>query len=122
MAQIERTSTGDREIIAVTGELGIQDAVTLTRELRAACDGRREVLIDLRQATTFDLTCLQALCAAHRTYGCLPEKGCMHAALSKEVQSVLADIGLEPQLCGADISKVCLWKGSEDGQRDSQCG
>lgn len=119
MALIERRSTGDREIIAVSGELGIQDAAILANELRTACQGKQEVLIDLRQANTFDLACLQVLCAAHRTYGALPGGCRMYATLSGAVRSTLADIGVEPQLCSADICKGCLWKGSEDGERDS---
>lgn len=119
MAQIERRSTGDREIVAVSGELGIQDAAILANELRAACRGKQGVLIDLRQANTFDLACLQVLCAAHRTYGALPGGGGMQATLSESVRSTLADIGVEPQLCCADISQGCLWKGSEDGEHDS---
>ena len=123
MANIERKRIEEREIIEVSGKLGIEDAGRLASELRGACDGGREVIIDLRQARSCDLACLQVLCAAHRTHGHSPGGICMRASLSPAVTEMLKLVGVEPQLCGANISSSCLWKqGEENGQRDLKRG
>ena len=111
MAHIECRGAGERREIEIKGALGIQDAVRLAGELCGLGEKEGEVLIDLRQTTAIDLACMQILCAAHRTYGGLPGGPCLRAALSDAVRDTVAEIGIEPSLCGAETSGACLWRG-----------
>ena len=113
MAHIERKNAGARREIEIKGDLGIQDAAQLAAELRDLGGQEGEVLIDLRQATAIDLACVQVLCAAHRVNAGLPGGLHLRAALSEAVMKTVADIGIEPTLCGAETSGACLFKGDE---------
>ncbi|MEN6473504.1 MAG: STAS domain-containing protein [Syntrophaceae bacterium] len=110
MAHIERKNVGERREIEIKGGLGIQDAAQLAAELRDLGGQEGEVLIDLRQASAIDLACVQILCAAHRTYAGLPDGFRLRAALSEAVMKTVADIGIEPTLCGVETGGACLWK------------
>lgn len=90
------------------GELTIQRVVELKTELEQALDQTDRLQLDLSEATQIDMTCLQLLCAGHRT------------ATRRNKQLILA--GIEPLLpmlreaglarhigCALDCQRSCLW-------------
>lgn len=53
--------------VAFRGDLTIQSAGEVRRVLREALDSRQTIKISLKNIESIDLSCIQILCAAHKT-------------------------------------------------------
>lgn len=98
--------------IFLEGTWTIERAPELRELLMEAAKTAEEVLIDVRQVKEVDLSCLQLLCSAHRTFAKRGAKLALHEDRSEAFEKAVRDAGYHNDAgCGQNYMESCLWKG-----------
>ena len=99
------------------GHLSIEEVIPLRDGLLAALNQHAEVTIDVGGVASFDLACLQLLCAACGSASIRGKRLSLHNAANPALAQILAENGLNyRENCLRSRSCGCLWppeKGSD---------
>ena len=116
MAKIDMLDNENTRIIKVQGALSIQDSSALRRCLLEALDSPESLLLDLTDAQTIDLACIQVLCSAHKTFSKARKDIGITGELPEGIVRSLSSAALVPDACDRESHGPCLWAtGGEDG-------
>jgi len=103
------TYQGDREVLVIAGELNIEHAQALKETLLQSLGGTGPLLLNLENVTAIDLSCLQLLCAAHRSWLTANRKLAI-ASCSGVFSQTARDAGYSREMgCSIDADRSCLW-------------
>jgi anti-anti-sigma regulatory factor len=107
--------------VVLTGALGVEDAAALREALLAALAASARVAIDAAGVSGIDLTCLQVLCAAHRTAmeggKDIRIEGCCAPEFAESVRA--AGFPMHAG-CRHNTTGSCLWQGGESYETEGQ--
>lgn len=102
--------TGETATFYISGSLTIEDAANLKTAIAGIIDDSALIEIDLSETPSVDLSCLQVLCAAHRS-AVLAGKKLLLLNAPDDLRTCLEDAGFPRQsgcLCHRD--ETCLWQ------------
>jgi ABC-type transporter Mla MlaB component len=108
--EIQPDNTGR---LILEGDLTIQHVTDLRGVLLEALQKVEQLTLDMSGVTDIDVSCLQLLCSAHRTYlgsGKTIEINTENRAV---VNKVMQAAGYSPHVCGAGEAMSCLWQGGK---------
>jgi anti-anti-sigma regulatory factor len=110
MADYRVEDSGKRRVLTLSGELTIQYAEPIRSKLLESMPGIEQLIVRVEGATDVDLTCLQLLCATHKT----AIRRQIYLNLEKEQSQVFkqaaTDAGfLRRTGCAFDTKHECLW-------------
>jgi anti-anti-sigma factor len=112
--QMNQADAPGTKIVAVSGEMTIQNAGEIRNLLLEAFSGGEGVCLEMDKVTGIDLAGLQLLCAAHRTSMTEKKHFRVSGTDSEAVKSVVRDAGFPRHIgCVQDICKTCIWTGGE---------
>ncbi len=106
-SQVE--SFGNKKILRLYGELTIRDASELKIALNEILEDASECFINVESVTDIDLSCLQLLCAAHRTSIEQNKHLQIEQHWPAPLRQIINLIGLSPCAGGSSINTRCLW-------------
>ncbi len=116
--EIMKTNNGDAarftpsRTITLTGNWTIERAPELKELLMGAAQMAEDVVIDVHRMEEVDLSCLQLLCAAHRTFAKRGGRLVLHENRSEIFEKAVRDAGYHSDVgCGQNCMESCLWKG-----------
>ena len=97
--------------IKLDGALTIQRSTELKEALAGALQQVDRLVLDMEQVSEFDLSCMQLLCSAHRSF--LGRKKCLKVLLRspEEFGSTMKRLGYSRNVCGVLADQDCLWNG-----------
>lgn len=95
--------------LKVQGPMSIIDATTLRSLLLEALSSRRDLSLDLSGADSIDLSCVQVLCSAHRTFSRVNMKIVLCTGMPQGIVNAIATLGLSPETCTDEPHGECLW-------------
>ena len=96
--------------LAWQGNLSIEEVLPLRDALLTALNQHAEVSIDVSGVASFDLACLQLLCAACGSAAIRGKKLRLLGAANPALTQILADHGLNyRENCLRGRNSVCLW-------------
>ncbi len=106
-------SDSDRgRTLIVTGDVTIQNAADFRESLLELKEGEGDADIDLEGLTEADLTCLQLLCSAHRTFTTSNRRIAIKGRFPEALQKVIVTAGYQRDRgCVLDSTQTCLWVG-----------
>jgi len=103
------TYQGDREVLVIAGELNIEHAQALKETLLQSLTGTGPLLLNLENVTAIDLSCLQLLCAAHRSW-LKANRELTVASYSSVFCQTARDAGYSREMgCSIEADRSCLW-------------
>ncbi len=104
---------GDAVFLTLSGELTVGRAAQLKADLLDALGRGNRLVLDLGGVTEADVTCLQLLCATHRSAAAQGKRVefAAHARESWEIEEVVDAAGFRRGKGGEDF----LWKEERDG-------
>lgn len=106
---------GKPPVLVLEGDVGIAMASDIKNEIMKVMGETESLTVDLGKAERFDISCVQLLCSANRSF----EQKAKHlnVVVGKNddlCQKVLTGSGYEPHGgCPEKVCKRCLWKGEE---------
>jgi len=112
--QITRRANSDGSTtITLAGDLTIESCGTLKQILSEAMDETPQIILNLKNLESIDLTCLQLICSACKTANAMGrgfecEGNTLPEAVSCFGKSLGAPQGLP---CGDNSNKPCIWYG-----------
>ncbi|HHO76616.1 MAG TPA: STAS domain-containing protein [Deltaproteobacteria bacterium] len=116
MAHFEIKDSKKGKIMHIEGGLTIEHACSLKDVLMEAFSSTDHLSIDLRDTSAVDLSCLQVLCAANKTFIKAEKKIDILGELSDTFKKAIADVSIDRQSCDSPYNGHCLWdKGGSDG-------
>lgn len=99
------------------GRLSIEEVLPLRDALLAALNEHTEVTIDVDKVASFDLACLQLLCAACGSAAIRGRKLRLHGTANPALAQILAENGLNYRNnCLRSRSSNCLWPQEKGGK------
>jgi anti-anti-sigma regulatory factor len=109
---VEFEVSGDTGVLTIAGDLTIGHARELKAALLTSMVRASQVTVKLGRVTALDLSCLQVLCSAHRSFH-LKNKGLIvcgegHEVLRKEA---LRAGFFNGRGCDFSSREACLWAG-----------
>lgn len=108
--------------VQLKGELTVRRSADLKEELEEALSQSDRVLVDLGEASGFDLSFLQLMCAVQRRAQVLRKQVSLDGALPRTLQEILAAAGFLPSCSCLEICRFgCLW-GNPQGLPSDACG
>lgn len=99
-------------VLELEGELTIETAEELKAVLLQALQGTEELIIDLGKITAADLSCLQLLCSAYRSCGCVDGQLSLRGHDFEIFNQLLKDSGYcKTTKCPVAPTRNCMWIG-----------
>lgn len=98
------------------GRLSLEEVIPLRDSLLAALNQHDNVTIDVGEVVSFDLACLQLLCAACGSATIRGKRLRLHGAANPALAQVLAENGLNYRE-NCLRSRSCLWPQEEGNDR-----
>jgi len=96
--------------LVLKGELAIQRISEVKEELKRALDEVDDLMVNLNEATDFDLSALQLLCSAQRTAVCLSKSLKLVGSPPEGLKKALEATGFLKHLgCGLSCEEKCIW-------------
>ncbi|MBI4847891.1 MAG: STAS domain-containing protein [Nitrospirae bacterium] len=112
MADIKVEKREDNNIVVITGEMTIQNASALRDALIQSTECAEHVILDLKDVTEIDLSCLQLLCAAHRTSVNSQKSLKLKQDYPEILKKAVTEAGYSRYFgCKLETEKSCIWKG-----------
>jgi anti-anti-sigma regulatory factor len=109
---VEMMRSAETGVLRLKGSWTIERAHELKQALVEALKGDEPVIVDLEGLAEADLSCLQLLCAAHRTSLRLGKHSALNQEQSGAFKRVVRDAGFARTLgCHGDPQTGCLWVG-----------
>jgi anti-anti-sigma regulatory factor len=110
MADCRIEDNGKQRVLTLSGELTIQYAELIRSKLLKSMQNIEHLTVRVEGATDVDLTCLQLLCASHRTATQLE----VHLDLDREQSEVFKQTAIDTGFfrhtgCTFDTKQECLW-------------
>ncbi len=103
--------TGDSCMLALGGELTIEQAVEIKKVLMTALGNTARLILDLENVSEADLTCLQLLCSAHRMSIMLNKRLILSDKRSDAFRKLCKAAGFQRHTgCVLDKQESCIWK------------
>jgi len=99
----------DGDKLKVSGRLAIQDAVKLKELLLEAYGKTAKLEIDLAEAESVDLACVQVLCSANLSFRGAGKEIHACSGIPTGVRTSLEEMSLDPMTCSLESSDKCLW-------------
>ncbi len=101
---------GKRRILTLSGELTIQNAEYIRSRLLESMQNIEHLTVRVDGATDVDLTCLQLLCASHKTATQLKVRFDVDKEQSEIFNQAAIDTGFFRHTgCVFDTKQECLW-------------
>jgi len=111
LEQSEETAT-----LSISGSMTIEDAANLKTTIAGIIADSALIEIDLTATGTTDLSCLQVLCAAHRSVVLAGKKFALRKA-PDSLRTCLEDAGFPRQTgCLHHEGETCLWQEEKSTQ------
>ena len=112
---------GGRAIVEASESLTVEQADHLYDRLRDALEGKyKSVVIDLSGTTELDVSCLQVLCAAHKSAARMN----MDISLSMMpalVEQAVSVAGFHKhEVCESELNATCLWTSRETAKTNGK--
>jgi ABC-type transporter Mla MlaB component len=102
--------SGNTNILTIEGELTIAHAAELRTILIKSLESADTVQLRLESVKDVDLSCLQLLCAAHRSALISNKNLTLGSRGSEAFRQAVENAGYSRHLgCDLDISESCLW-------------
>ena len=112
MTDVAIEDRGSTQILHLSGELVVRHTDRLFSGLVAALGGAERVEIDLSSVTDVDISCLQLLCAAHKTSIRQHKPLRVEGPCPDVFRRALNNAGyLRRTGCVLGTSHACLWNG-----------
>jgi anti-anti-sigma regulatory factor len=112
--QMNQADAPGTKIVAVSGEMTIQNAEEIRNVLLEAFSDGEGVCLEMGKVTEVDLAGLQLLCAAHRTSITDKKHFSINGINNEAMKCVIRDAGfLRHTGCAEDANKTCVWTGGE---------
>lgn len=106
------TDTDSGKSLSVSGEVTIQNAGGFRDSLKELYEGGSNVAIHLEELINADLTFLQILCSAHRTFTASGKTLTITGPCPQILKKVIEDAGYQRgHGCALDATSTCLWTG-----------
>lgn len=100
------------------GELTIRRVAELKEDLLQGLTHSDRLQVDISEATDIDASCLQLLCAGHRTAVALGKQ--MTLTGTENLMPVLQDAGFVRHIgCALDCNQSCIWALSRRNDRET---
>ncbi len=99
--------------LVLAGDLTIQHVADMRAVLLEALQKVQQLIVDMSKVTDIDVSCLQLLCSAHRTYIKSGKAIAFKDTRPAAVNRVMEAAGYSPHVCGAGEAMSCLWKGEK---------
>jgi hypothetical protein len=109
MGKLHLEGSADSKKIIVAGRLTIQEASLLKDLLMGAYNASGDLFLDLREAESMDLACIQVLCSANITFRKSGRRINIPEELPEGVTRSLNDIAIAPNSCESESPEQCLW-------------
>lgn len=110
MADIRRSQSGQRTVLAISGELTILHAKALQAELLEALKGAAAVEISVGEISAIDITFPQLLCSAHRSAAVLKKEMTITGVEQERFGAMLSNAGFTRHTgCQEGTRRPCLW-------------
>ena len=109
MAHIQLIEESDRMVLVASDDLTIGHAVQLREALLEALEKTVCLDIDLEDIGSVDLSFIQVLCAANKSFCAQGKKLRIIKTLPDHVLKTLGDIDLDPENCDSSLNTTCLW-------------
>lgn len=102
-------------VLVVEGDAGIAMAAELRNEIMGAMGESDTLTVDLNKVDNLDISCIQLLCAANRSFEKQSKTLKVARGGSSELcRTLLSGSGYDPQTgCAEKKCRTCLWKGKE---------
>ena len=101
---------GTRRVLSLSGELTIQNAEYIRSRLLESMQNIEHLTVRVKGATDVDLTCLQLLCASHKTATQLEVRLYLDKDQSEIFNQTAIDAGFFRHIgCAFDTKQECLW-------------
>ncbi len=101
---------GKRRVLTLSGELTIQNAEYMRSNLLESMQNIEHLTVRIEGATDVDLTCLQLLCASHKTATQLEVHLNLEYGQSELFNQTALDAGFFRHTgCAFDTKQECLW-------------
>jgi anti-anti-sigma regulatory factor len=111
MADIKIEKKGDIHLLVISSGLTIEHAAELKETLMKSLENASHVMLNMDGVTETDLSCLQLLCSAHRTF-VNAKKSVELAGTSDVLKQAALDAGYKRTFgCTQETEKTCFWMG-----------
>jgi anti-anti-sigma regulatory factor len=111
MADIKVEKKGKERLLVISGSLTIEHAAEFREALMKSLEKTSHVMLNLDAVTETDLSCLQLLCSAHRTF-VNAKKSVELAGTPDILKHAARDMGYKRDLgCMQETEKSCFWTG-----------
>lgn len=111
MADIKIEKQGKNTALVISGVLTIEHAAELREALMKSLENASHVMLNMDGVTETDLSCVQLLCSAHRTF-VNAKKSVELAGTSEILKQAARDAGYKRSFgCMQETEKSCFWTG-----------
>ncbi len=102
--------SGDRLRLVVNGSLTIENAASLKKVLIKSMKKAEHVDLHIDNVPELDLSCLQLLCSAHKTYRDSNKYFTLSSGSAEAFSETVKAAGLLRHMgCESECEKSCLW-------------
>ena len=110
-----------RAIVEASESLTVEEADHLYERLRDALEDKyKSVVIDLSGTTDMDVSCLQVLCAAHKSAARMNKDISLSMVPALVEQAVAAAGFHKHEVCEPDLNATCLWTSRETTEKNGK--
>jgi anti-anti-sigma factor len=111
MADIKVEKKGKERVLVISGSLTIEHASEFREALIKSLEKASHVMLNMDGVTETDLSCIQLLCSAHRTF-VNAKKSVELAGTPDILKQAARDAGYKRSIgCMQETEKTCFWTG-----------
>jgi anti-anti-sigma factor len=111
MANIKVEKKGKERVLVISGSLTIEHAAEFREALMKSLINASHMILNMDGVTETDLSCLQLLCSAHRTF-VNAKKSVELGGTSDILKQAARDAGYKRSFsCMQETEKTCFWTG-----------
>ncbi len=115
MFDYEVLTTASDNTLIINGKLTIENAAELQKILRKTLGEADNLIINLEKVTEVDMSCLQLLCSAHKTFIDNNKSFAITANTSESFTETVKDSGFLRHIgCDSKCDASCLWSESNE--------
>jgi anti-anti-sigma factor len=111
MADIRLEKKQGGTVIVMSGEMTVEHAAALRDALTGSLETEEQVVVDMDGVTDIDLSCLQLLCSAHRTFTRTSRAFGLKCNCPEVLRQIAGETGYSRNTgCTLETENGCLWK------------